>query len=526
MSVQNNWIDNPSYKLSMNILKALGGNTDVPYESADEIWDEINKIYDSLGDGFTVDPIVLEVIENGKYEYLPTESVDAYAPVKIDVNIDTQSFYDNGYEAGSIEQKSKMTSIEITESGIYEREDGYNVVDVNIPMQEKSVSYSTAGNYEVSPDNGYKGLTKVNVEVSLEGKTQIPNGFRFTGGDMSLIEWDKYDWSMVYDTSNFFDKCTATDPSWVTRFANGFNGELYSGYNMFANFQAESLDLSGWDVSKMTDMGYMFYFNPNLINLDVSNWDTSKVTDMNNMFSSCGKLTSLDVSNWDTSKVTDMNSMFHSCNKLTSLDVSNWDTSKVTNVTNMFYNCYNLASLDVSNWDTSKVINMGSMFMYCSNLISLDISNWDTSKVINMGSMFSSCASLIDVNMSGCNTPKLTDIHNMFTASNNLTSIDIRNFDLSQVTRIEYFLPSQSGNQLSNLKFGKNLKINWTGTGSPATNTQLKKESLLSIIDGLYDFKGNGESTTRSCQFGSTNLAKLTEDEIALATAKGWTLTT
>jgi len=47
------------------------------------------------------------------------------------------------------------------------------------------------------------------------------------------------------------------------------------------------------------------------------------------MFYGCSSLTSLDLSGWDTSKVTNMSSMFYGCSKL-SVDCSNWDVSKVT----------------------------------------------------------------------------------------------------------------------------------------------------------------------------------------------------
>ena len=40
---------------------------------------------------------------------------------------------------------------------------------------------------------------------------------------------------------------------------------------------------------------------------------------MSNMFSNCSSLQSLDLSNWDVSKVTNVGSMFYYCNELTTL---------------------------------------------------------------------------------------------------------------------------------------------------------------------------------------------------------------
>lgn len=50
----------------------------------------------------------------------------------------------------------------------------------------------------------------------------------------------------------------------------------------------------------------------------------------------------------------------------------------------------------------------------------------------------------------------------------------------------------------------------------------LTKESLMSILNHLKDFRGT--NTTRTCTLGTTNLAKLTDAEKAIGTEKGWSL--
>jgi hypothetical protein len=51
----------------------------------------------------------------------------------------------------------------------------------------------------------------------------------------------------------------------------------------------------------------------------------------------------------------------------------------------------------------------------------------------------------------------------------------------------------------------------------------LSKESLLYIINNLYDLTANGLGG-QTLNIGSTNIAKLTADEIAIGTNKGWTI--
>eukprot|EP01013_Petalomonas_cantuscygni_P006133 TRINITY_DN1699_c2_g3_i1.p2 TRINITY_DN1699_c2_g3~~TRINITY_DN1699_c2_g3_i1.p2 ORF type:complete len:124 (-),score=38.67 TRINITY_DN1699_c2_g3_i1:423-794(-) len=53
--------------------------------------------------------------------------------------------------------------------------------------------------------------------------------------------------------------------------------------SMFQLAMAFNGDVSGWDVSKVTDMYYMFQLAM-AFNGNVSAWDVSNVTDMTNMF--------------------------------------------------------------------------------------------------------------------------------------------------------------------------------------------------------------------------------------------------
>ena len=92
-------------------------------------------------------------------------------------------------------------------------------------------------------------------------------------------------------------------------------------------------------------MGGMFRYCSSLATLDVSGWDTSKVMRMDEMFQGCSSLATLDVFGWGTSSVTDMGGMFRYCSSLATLDVSGFDTSSVTNMGGMFYNCSSLRSL-------------------------------------------------------------------------------------------------------------------------------------------------------------------------------------
>ncbi len=76
--------------------------------------------------------------ENGTYtiDYDPTVYT-GLGNVEVNVNIDVDSYYNNGYNQGKTdginEQKSKLETINITENGTYSKEDGYNEIVVDVP---------------------------------------------------------------------------------------------------------------------------------------------------------------------------------------------------------------------------------------------------------------------------------------------------------------------------------------------------------------------------------------------------------
>ena len=70
----------------------------------------------------------------------------------------------------------------------------------------------------------------------------------------------------------------------------------------------------------------------------------------------------------------------------------------------------------------------------------------------------------------------------------------------------------------------KNIQIEGKMGGGNISFSQspLTPESMKSIINSLYDYSGTG--TTYTLTLGTTNLAKLSDGEKAVATQKGWTL--
>ena len=237
-----------------------------------------------------------------------------------------------------------------------------------------------------------------------------------------------------------------------------------------------SVDLSGLDTSKVTEMGRedtwesgMFSGCTRLAYLDVSSLDTSNVTSMGCMFEGCSSLTSLDLSSFDTSKVTNMGSkssrtaagMFEGCSRLSALDLSSFDTSNVTYMVSMFKGCSKLTSLDLSGFDTSSVTSMTAMFADCSSLSTLDLSGFNTSQVTDMSNLFSFCSSLASLDLSGLDTSEVEDMTHMFLGCSELTTLDLTSFDTSMAKSMDYMFYDCSSLKSVSLS----QKFSFTGRG-------------------------------------------------------------
>ena len=245
-------------------------------------------------------------------------------------------------------------------------------------------------------------------------------------------------------------------------------------------------------------------------------------------------------SSGSSAKVKPMSISFQNSTE-TTLDLSNLDTSNLTGMSWMFDNCKYLKNLVLSSFDTSNVTNMNSMFSNCNALKSLDLSSFNTSNVTNMSSMFSN-STRTTLDLSSFDTSKVTSMSRMFfqdsVYSYDRTSLNLSNFDFSKVININGFLESYAETKLENLTFGNNLGKGYTQKANNYNNYELKLDmqvelthaSLMDIINKLYDLNltydvaNGGTLYSQKLTLGSKNNGKLTAEEIAIATNKGWTV--
>lgn len=374
-----------------------------------------------------------------------------------------------GYNEGVNYQKSLLTSLDVTENGTYSNENGYNEVNVNV-----------AGGGKVVLKDGtklaYSTFTTVPEEYDFREVTDFGNLFYYSKLVEAKIE-GSYTRRCLYMFSQCSSLVSVSLPNLISTQCN----------NMFTNDKALS-SVGLFDTSLCQNFSNMFY---GCINLkDIPQFDTSSGTEMSNMFQSCKSLTTIPY--LETSKVEKMISIFQDCISLTTIPLLN--TENVIEMTNLFANCSSLTTIPLLN--TTKVRIMNNLFLNCTSLTT--IPQLDTSNVARMYQMFRGCTSLESL-------PEL---------------------DCTSVSDIAYYFYTTMSN-LTTVGGWKNLKCKWNDNYGLYVCPNLTYESCINVLNGLYDFTGNGKTPTSSQGKLKVhqNFLDLVGDEISIGTNKGWTIT-
>ncbi|EOI6543581.1 BspA family leucine-rich repeat surface protein [Enterococcus hirae] len=166
---------------------------------------------------------------------------------------------------------------------------------------------------------------------------------------------------------------------------NNINHAVFPNYKSITSFKIAS----GNKVPiQTTDLRYAFQFWSNLKEVDLTGLNVSTVTNTGAMFANDPLLTKANLSGWDTSHITDMNYIFNADRNLQELELANWDVRQVMNMSYMFAYLSSLKKLDLSSFQTEKAKFMNSMFLGMNELNLLDLRQFDLTNVTDTTNIF------------------------------------------------------------------------------------------------------------------------------------------
>ena len=385
----------------------------------------------------------------------------AYATLSVEVE-DNDCNDGFSFDFGQI-SPDKLKEISITTNGVYTPDDGYyyTKVSVNVPTTTfETEELNVTANGTYTPNTD--GYSKVNVNVPTP---------TFETEELNVTANGTYT-----PSTDGYSKVTVAVP--ITE----------------PNLQAKTIEITENGTQTISaDNGYDGLSSVS-ITTNVSGGTTSDKIKMIDGMKLNHTDRSIDYYKLDFSQVTDFKYMFAYSN-INSVPII--DTSEVTNMMYIFSGCDNLWYVEnIANWNVSNVIYMNGFFYNCNEIYQApDLSKWKLNNVIDMSDFFSGYRSDHgEINMCGLVFPMVGTM---------------RRFWGTNAFAPYFKMDSRTVLPKINLTDWKFDYYNWDAT------------YIMYILNALPQLSSS-ESFT--CTIGSTNLAKLSDDQKAIATNKGWIL--
>ena len=208
-----------------------------------------------------------------------------------------------------------------------------------------------------------------------------------------------------------------------------------------------------------------------------------------------------------------MSYMFAHCDSISSLTFPEGFGLKVRSAELIFYDCYSLISLTLPNGFGANITGADSMFEFCVSLPSLNFPNGFGANIKSSNGMFASCHSLTSLTFPDGFGANITEAIDMFGECYSLTSLTFPSGFGSSINDADSMFSYCSA--LTDINGDLALKVSFALSDC----TKLTHQSLMNVLNSIQTV-----SATKTLTLGSTNLAKLTDEEKAIATEKGWTL--
>lgn len=244
----------------------------------------------------------------------------------------------------------------------------------DVKLQEKNVTVTENGESVISPDEGYKGLSGVNLSVNVLPTLQSKEVTITENKTTTITPDEDYDGlssvsvTTNIDTSNLYFNTLVTGgmSSWL-----GYNylTGVFPDVVVPENYSNIYWLYKGWNFSKAPKVIFGDYIqsfyqachqNSILTEIDCSGWNGTNVTDFGECFVQCSQLKKLDLSNIAPVGTIAMYSTFENCNQLEEIDISNIES--VGSLRQTFYGCTHLQKIDMRKMLLSLSTNHSQTF--------------------------------------------------------------------------------------------------------------------------------------------------------------------
>lgn len=234
----------------------------------------------------------------------------------------------------------------------------YLEVDGDTPapiLEEKNVIILENGESEITPSEGYDGISKVNLVVDTP-----------VGVDWSVYGFDEQPYlidQMQIDGNTLLNEWSSVQTTSYTQY--DYDSGKYRYMSMFPQ-----VDTSNLTILSFNNCSYLMAISDNL--------DYSNVTTFNNFCNSTNIFNAPKIKSFPTS-VRNCNTMFAYCSKLRI--VPKYDLTNVTNVYNMFANCNNLTDESLDNILQSLILATGVSTKTLNNVGINNTSRYPVSRI-------------------------------------------------------------------------------------------------------------------------------------------------
>ena len=274
------------------------------------------------------------------------------------------------------------------------------------------------------------------------------------------------------------------------------NGQYAFAYNNHSWVYENNIPI---DLSGTTNASCMFYSSDKMEHLPDLN--TSHITNMDSMFAFCSSLKAIP--KIDTSSATDIGNLFSGCKQIT--EVPALDISKATELDGMFQQCHKLKSIPGSILENCGKGNLGYYYQFYYNAF---YQCYNLKEILNL------------------------DVSVGYSSTSNLFFYFVNDcFSLRRFT----FKTNEDGTPIDAQWNGQTLDFSqYTGWASSLYSAQQwmdKDDIVLKPEEAYYNRDSMAETINslpivKNCtiKFKKAQGQLLTDEEIALANSKGWTV--